>query len=93
MSRQMSDEELYRLARRRVMVRRGFFVHLGVYIVVNAFLVLVWYMTGHGYPWFLWVLGGWGIGLLLNAVAVFTMGSEEGAVNKEYEKLKQQMRK
>ena len=95
MAQQMSDEELYKLARSRVAARRGFFVHLGVYIVVNVFLILVWYMTGHGYPWFLWVLGGWGIGVIFNGLSVFVFSRvpEETEVDKEYEKLKQTMKK
>jgi 2TM domain len=36
------------------------------YVVVNAFLVLVWAVTGGGYFWPMWVMAGWGIGLVLH---------------------------
>ena len=90
----MSDDELYKLAESKVKARRGFYVHLTAYLVVNAFLVFIWYMSGTGYPWFLWVMAGWGIGLVSNAVAVFSGGkaSQQEAIKKEYEKLKQQMK-
>ena len=37
--------------------------------MVNAFLIGVWALTGHGYFWPAWVLGGWGIGLALARLA------------------------
>ncbi|WP_372595207.1 2TM domain-containing protein [Actinotalea sp.] len=61
------DEQRH-LARKRVQARRDLSTHAVAYLVVNAFLVLVWWMTSpQGYLWPAWVLGGWGIGLVLNA--------------------------
>ena len=42
----------------------GFRGHLIPFITVNAFLFFIWAMTGGGHPWFLYPLGGWGIGLV-----------------------------
>lgn len=64
-----SDE--WRNARKRVTERRDFGSHLVGYLVVNAFLVFVWAFTGSGYFWPAWVIGGWGIGLVLHAWEVF----------------------
>jgi len=58
-------------ARKRIQDRRDFGSHLVAYVVVNAFLVLVWAFTGAGYFWPAWVLGGWGIGLVLHAWETF----------------------
>lgn len=33
------------------------------YVIVNAFLIVVWAVSGAGYFWPVWVMGGWGIGL------------------------------
>lgn len=67
MSKQMSEEQIYEQAKKRVEEKRGFYWNLTAYVVVNPMLVLVWaFAAGGGYPWFLWVLGGWGIGLLLH---------------------------
>ena len=58
-------------ARRRVQARRDFASHFVSYVVVNVFLVIVWAVTGAGYFWPVWVLGAWGIGLVLHAWEVF----------------------
>jgi hypothetical protein len=47
----------------------GFRVHLYVYLAVQALLVATWALTsrtddGFGYPWFVFVILGWGIGLV-----------------------------
>jgi 2TM domain len=41
------------------------------YVVINAFLVVVWAVTGAGYFWPGWVLAGWGVLLLLDAWDVY----------------------
>ena len=58
-------------ARRRVQDRRDFGTHLVAYVVVNSFFVLVWAVTGAAYFWPVWVMAGWGIGLVLHAWEVF----------------------
>jgi 2TM domain-containing protein len=58
-------------ARKRVQARRDFSAHLVTYMVVNAFLVMVWAVTGAGYFWPIWVLGPWGVGLALHAWDTF----------------------
>lgn len=49
--------------------QRGFQVHAAVWFAVNAFLFMIWLVTGAGFPWFLFPAGGWGIGLVAHAVA------------------------
>ena len=58
-------------ARKRVEARRDFGAHLVSYLMVNAFLILVWAVTGAGYFWPIWVIGGWGVGLALHAWDMF----------------------
>jgi hypothetical protein len=53
------------MARKRIEKRRGLQGGMVAYVVVNSFLILVWAMTGAGYFWPAWILGGWGIGMLL----------------------------
>jgi len=67
MAGQMSEEAIYEEARKRVEVKKGFYKHLVVYIVVTIMLVLIWAVAADGgYPWFLWVLGFWGLGVVFN---------------------------
>jgi hypothetical protein len=58
-------------ARERLQQRRDFGSHLVAYLVVNAFLAVVWAVTGAGYFWPIWVIGAWGVGLVLHAWEVF----------------------
>jgi hypothetical protein len=59
------------LAVKRLKDKRDFTTHAVAYVVVNAFLIMVWFMSGAGYFWPAWVLAGWGIGLVLNAWDVY----------------------
>ncbi|MGN6635851.1 MAG: 2TM domain-containing protein [Oryzihumus sp.] len=54
-------------ARKRLEARRGLTAHVVSYVVINAFLIGVWALTGRGYFWPIWVIAGWGVGLVLNA--------------------------
>ena len=52
--------------------RRDFRSHLLVYVLVNAFLVTIWAVTDvHGFFWPVFVIAGWGIGLVMNAWDVY----------------------
>jgi hypothetical protein len=46
---------------------KGWREHLHAYVAVNALLVAIWALSGFGYPWFVWPLLGWGIGLVSHA--------------------------
>jgi len=61
----MADER--DAVRKQLIARKAFKTHLVTYVVVNAFLIMIWAVTGAGYFWPMWILGGWGIGLALNA--------------------------
>lgn len=57
---------------------------------MNGMLVVIWALTGGGYFWPGWVLGGWGVGLALHALSVYRprpMISEE-QVRKEVDRLR-----
>ena len=48
--------------------RRDFHGHVLIYVLVNAFLVGIWAVTdAHGFFWPVFPIGGWGIGLIMNA--------------------------
>ena len=57
-------------AKRRVAVMKGFYVHLLVFVLVVAGLFAINAATG-GAWWVLWVLFGWGTGVVAHALAVF----------------------
>ena len=91
----MSEEQIYEEARKRVEAKKGFFVHFAVYIAVNIMLVLIWaFAAGGGFPWFIFPLGGWGIGILFHFLGVFVFGkkSDRAAIEKEAERIRGEQR-
>lgn len=66
-------------ATKRVKELRDFYVHLAVYVVVNAGLVLLDLVQGDGLQWAQWVIFGWGIGLAAHAVSVFVFESKSAS--------------
>jgi hypothetical protein len=66
------DEVLRDRAIKRLKKRRDFFAHLLVYVLVNAFVVAIWALTNpDGFFWPIFLLAGWGIGVVMNAWDVF----------------------
>ena len=63
--------EAREIARKRLLAKREFTANIVAYVVVNAFLILVWFVTGAGYFWPGWVLAAWGIGLALHGWEVY----------------------
>jgi hypothetical protein len=51
----------------------GFYVHLTVYLLVNALLIGINLGTSTQHLWFKWPLLGWGVGLLAHAIAAFAL--------------------
>jgi hypothetical protein len=68
------DDERLARARSRVAALKGFYVHLLVFALVLAALFLINLATG-GPWWVLWVLLGWGIGVIAHAATVFGQAS------------------
>ncbi len=69
--------------------RRDFHAHLLVYVLVNAFFVVIWAVTmPGGFFWPLFPLVGWGIGVAMNAWDVYRGGEPaEDQVRAEMDRL------
>ena len=80
-----TDEEMREEAIRAVKRKRGFKNHLAAYIIVNAFLWVLYVIAavqeGEWWPWPLVVMAGWGIGLALNWRAAY--GRATGPITEE----------
>ncbi len=81
------DPQIWEIAQRRV----SFKYHFVSYVIINAFLWIVWAMSGgendhNGLPWAIWPTLGWGIGLLFHFLGAYVF-PKQNAVEKEYEKL------
>lgn len=85
------DDRLWRIARKRAQFKKSLFV----YVVMNLFLWGVWWFTTgseegfRGYPWPIWVMLGWGIGLAFQYFNAYN-GTKEDIAQEEYEKLKRE---
>jgi hypothetical protein len=52
--------------------RRDFHGHVLAYVLVNAFLVVIWVVAGpRGFFWPVFLIVGWGIGVVMNAWDVY----------------------
>lgn len=58
---------------RKILKRRAFYVHLAVYVAVQVVLFAIWAIAGGGFPWFLFPLMGWGIGLVAHGAVAFLL--------------------
>lgn len=87
------DDELRKKAEKRVKERIALLSHIGTYVVINAFLVVIWALSGAGYPWFLWVMAGWGVGLAINIFAYFAGSRGEAAKDRMLQKEMEKIRK
>lgn len=58
-------------AKRRVRARRDFTSNVIAYLAINAVLVVIWALSGAGYFWPAWIIGIWGVILVLHWWNVF----------------------
>lgn len=92
----MQDDEILRqIAQRRVTERRGFFLDLGLFVVINVVIwgawLLVWPPEAGSFPWPIFVTIGWGIGLTVHGLMTYWIlsGANDAAVEREMRKLRE----
>ena len=81
--------ELRERALRRLKQRRDFRGHVLIYLLVNAFLTVIWWMTSsEGFFWPMFVMVGWGIAVVMNAYDVYVGGEiTEDEIEREMDHL------
>jgi hypothetical protein len=83
-----SDDELREQAARQLKKRHDFHGHLLVYVLVNAFLVTIWFvLSPDGFFWPVFPLVGWGIGVVMNAWDVYARPVREDDIDREVRRL------
>lgn len=72
-SRQESfvSEKQYKMAKKRVDTIKVFYVHLGIYILGIPVFIYLNYVSQTSFPWALFPLGGWGLGVASHATEAF----------------------
>lgn len=85
-----TDKGLREHALERVKKRRDFWPHLLVYVMVNALTVVVWFLAdSSGFFWPIFLIAGWGIGLVMHAWdAFFRMEITEEDVDREVARMR-----
>lgn len=79
------DDKRYELAKKRVEETKGFFIHLGTYVIVISALFAIDLLTGSGIQWAYWPALGWGIGIAIHA---FSYVVDERLFGAEWEERK-----
>jgi serine/threonine protein kinase len=84
------EERIRQRVEKQLEERDGFYTHLAIYGGVILFLWMIWAATGKGFPWPIFPMGGWGIGILAHFIAYhFEHG---GGHNKRQELIDRKMR-
>lgn len=59
-------------------LKKGFSIHLLVFLLTTPLTWLVWYFTDRTYPWPLWTVLAWAIGVLFHYLGVFVFKKYKG---------------
>lgn len=78
-----TDTSIEREARRRAGAKLGWYIHAGVYIAVNLFLIALATLSGRN--WAIFPVLGWGIGLAVHGVVVFVVTGGGGLLQRMVE--------
>jgi hypothetical protein len=62
-------------AERQARRRQTFYRSLATYLAVSAMMVGIWLFSGRGYFWPIWVILGWGVGIVVQGVGALGPGA------------------
>jgi len=88
----VTDDELRKRAQKKLSARQEVIQHLASYVIVNLLLWTIFLATWRGFPWPLFVTGGWGIGLFSQLADYYYKhgpGAEKRATELEAEVIRQ----
>ena len=83
------DQGLRTEALDRLKRKRYFLNHLLVFVMVTASLWVIWAVTGRGFPWPIFPMVGWGLGLAFHGFDAFRRPFSEDDVQAEMQRLRQ----
>lgn len=70
----MSDSEhrrLQRKAKTKVMAKKGFYIHFGVFAIVSLFLFAINILTSPSVYWFYYPILSWGLAVAIHYLVIF----------------------
>lgn len=85
--KQMTNEELYQLAKKRVMAKKLFSAHLRLFLAVSLLLVAI--SVANNATWFIFPVAGWGVVVVLHKLYLNSLLNGGDEVEKEFAALKE----
>ncbi|MFK7936985.1 MAG: 2TM domain-containing protein [Saprospiraceae bacterium] len=82
----MNQDTQYRIAKKRVKRKRGFFRHLSTFMVIGAFFFMLNMLTDPFDMWFFFPMLPWSVGLAFHFLGVFVWGKQDEWEEREIEK-------
>lgn len=65
------SEKKYKLAKKRVEKLKGFYIHFALYLLFVPVFIYLNYISQAGFPWALFPIAGWGMGVMGHAAETF----------------------
>lgn len=66
------DNKRYSVAKKKVEELKEFYGNLTAYVLVIPFLIWIYYITNSDFPWVVFPIVGWGIGVTMHGLEVFS---------------------
>ena len=82
-----ADDGLRDRALQQLRKKRDFKGHLLAYVLVNAFLVGIWAVTGADFFWPIFPIMGWGIGVAFHVWDLYSPQPDEKHIAREMRRL------
>jgi len=57
--------------------KKGFRIHLLVFLLATPVIWLIWYLTDKTYPWPLWSTPAWAVGVVFHYLGVFVFSNKK----------------
>ena len=83
------EAQLRERALKHLKAKRDLKGHVLAYVTVNLLLVAIWFTTGSGFFWPIFIILGWGIGLAFNIYDVLSPEPGPDEVHAEMERMRQ----
>nr|WP_317359680.1 2TM domain-containing protein [uncultured Tyzzerella sp.] len=79
------------MAKKRVLAKKAFKIHLATYILVSILLVVI--SLYNGAYWFIFPVLGWGIGIVAHGISLNSVLNSRNEIENELNYLRQQNNK
>ncbi|NIK59179.1 2TM domain-containing protein [Kribbella shirazensis] len=82
-----TDDDLREQAVTELQKRRELAGHLMAFVLVNTFLVIIWYVTGAGFFWPVFPIFAWGIGVVFHTWDVLWPQPTESSIRSTMDRI------